>query len=255
MHERPDIRDYLWQRCGEAGSEHLRLWPSARGGDIQADSQFVLPAVDGVLPSIAPTFLQMHFTGAPASVIAGVVLVFLLLDLLDTSGTLTAVGHQAGLMENGRLRNARRALVSDATGTIIGAALGTSPVTAYIESAAGVGGRTGLVAVTVGVLFLAALFLAPIAGMVPAYATAPALVLVAVLFAKALKDVEWNDITEAVPALVTALAIPFTFSIAAGIGLGFIAHCGIKILSGRLNKLSPGVAIIALAFAAKVALA
>lgn len=212
-----------------------------------------LPMVDAALPSIAPTFLQMHFTGASTSVIAGVVLVFLLLDLLDTSGTLTAVGHQAGLMENGRLRNARRALVSDATGTMIGAALGTSPVTAYIESAAGVGGRTGLVAVTVGVLFLAALFLAPIAGMVPAYATAPALVFVAVLFAKDMKDVIWDDITEAVPALVTALAIPFTYSIAAGIGLGFIAHCAIKLLTGRLSELSPGVAVIALAFGAKIA--
>jgi AGZA family xanthine/uracil permease-like MFS transporter len=183
-----------------------------------------------------------------------VVLVFLLLDLLDTSGTLTAVGHQAGLMDNGRLRNARRALVSDAAGTMIGAVLGTSPVTAYIESAAGVGGRTGLVAVTVAALFLAALFLAPIAGMVPAYATAPALVFVAVLFAKDMKDIEWNDITEAVPALVTAVAIPFTFSIAAGIGLGFIAHCAIKLLAGRPREIAPGVAIIALAFAAKVAL-
>jgi AGZA family xanthine/uracil permease-like MFS transporter len=212
-----------------------------------------LPMVDAALPSIAPTFVQMHFTGAPASLVAGVVLVFLLLDLLDTSGTLTAVGHQAGLMENGRLRNARRALISDATGTMIGAALGTSPVTAYIESAAGVGGRTGLVAVTVGVLFLAALFLAPLAGMVPAYATAPALVFVAVLFARDMKDVIWDDITEAVPALVTALAIPFTFSIAAGIGLGFIAHCAIKLLTGRLNEVSPGVAVIALAFGTKIA--
>jgi adenine/guanine/hypoxanthine permease len=109
--------------------------------------------------------------------------------------------------------------------------------------------------VTVGVLFLAALFLAPIAGMVPAYATAPALVFVAVLFAKDLKEVEWDDITEAVPALVTALAIPFTYSIAAGIGLGFIAHCGIKLMTGRTRELSPGVMVIALAFGAKVILA
>jgi len=216
-----------------------------------------LPGAGAAPPSIAPTFLQLHFTGAPGistGAIAGAVLVFLLLDLLDTSGTLTAVGHQAGLMENGRLRNARRALVSDATGTMIGAVLGTSPVTAYIESAAGAGGRTGLVAVTVAVLFLGALFLAPIAGMVPPYATAPALVFVAALFAKDLKDVEWDDITEAVPALVTALAIPFTFSIAAGIGLGFIAYCAIKLLAGRVREIGPGVAIVALAFAAKVAL-
>src|SRR6201999_1106905 len=105
-------------------------------------------------PSIAPTFLQMHFAGlVSAGVLASVVLVFLLLDLLDTSGTLTAVGHQAGLMQNGRLPNMRRALTSDAAGTMIGAALGTSPVTAYIESAAGAGARTGLMAVTVAGLF------------------------------------------------------------------------------------------------------
>jgi AGZA family xanthine/uracil permease-like MFS transporter len=211
-------------------------------------------------PAIAPTFLQMHFTGAPAATLATVILVFLFLDLLDTSGTLTAVGHQAGLMENGRLRNARQALISDAAGTMIGAALGTSPVTAYIESAAGAGqhgkgGRTGLVAVTVGLLFLASLFLAPIAGAVPAYATAPALVFVAMLFARDLKDVDWNDVTEALPALVTALAIPLTFSIAEGIGIGFLTYCAVKLLTGRARDIGPGVAFIAVAFAAKVALA
>jgi AGZA family xanthine/uracil permease-like MFS transporter len=211
-------------------------------------------------PAIAPTFLQMHFTGAPAATLATVILVFLFLDLLDTSGTLTAVGHQAGLLENGRLRNARQALISDAAGTMIGAALGTSPVTAYIESAAGAGqhgkgGRTGLVAVTVGLLFLASLFLAPIAGAVPAYATAPALVFVAMLFARDLKDVDWNDVTEALPALVTALAIPLTFSIAEGIGIGFLTYCAVKLLTGRARDIGPGVALIAVAFVAKVALA
>jgi AGZA family xanthine/uracil permease-like MFS transporter len=204
-------------------------------------------------PSIAPTFLQLHFTGSVgAGAIASVVLVFLLLDLLDTSGTLTAVGHQAGLMRDGRLKNGRRALVSDATGTMIGAVLGTSPVTAYIESAAGVGGRTGLVAVTVAVLFIAALLLAPLAGAVPAYATAPALIFVAALFARELKDVDWDDITESLPALITALAIPFTFSIASGIGIGFIAYAGIKLLAGRWREIGPGVTVIALAFTAKV---
>jgi AGZA family xanthine/uracil permease-like MFS transporter len=184
-----------------------------------------------------------------------VVLVFLLLDLLDTSGTLTAVGHQAGLMENGRLKNMRRALVSDASGTMLGAALGTSPVTAYIESAAGSGGRTGLVAVTVAVLFALSLLFAPLAGAVPVYATAPALIFVATLFAREMKDIPWDDVTEALPALVTALAIPFTFSIAEGIGLGFIAYAGIKLLTGRWREIGPGVAIIAAAFAVKTALA
>ncbi len=212
-----------------------------------------LPALAAAPPSLAPTFLQMHFSGASGAAIASVVLVFLLLDLLDTSGTLTAVGHQAGLMENGKLKNARRALVSDAAGTMIGAVLGTSPVTAYIESAAGAGGRTGLVAVTVAGLFVAALVFAPLAGAVPVYATAPALIFVAALFAKDLKDVAWEDVTEALPALVTALAIPLTFSIATGIGLGFIAYAAIKLLCGRWREIGPGVAVIALAFVAKVA--
>jgi AGZA family xanthine/uracil permease-like MFS transporter len=206
-------------------------------------------------PSIAPTFLQLHFAGgASSSALAGVVLVFLLLNLLDTSGTLTAVGHQAGLIENGRLKNARKALLSDSTGIMLGAVLGTSPVTAYIESASGVGGRTGLVAVTVGVLFLLALFFAPLAGAVPAYATAPALIFVACLFARDMKDVEWADVTESLPALVTALAIPFTFSIAEGIGMGFIVYVGVKLLSGRGRQIGPGVALIAGAFAVMIAL-
>jgi AGZA family xanthine/uracil permease-like MFS transporter len=214
-----------------------------------------LPNLSAPPPSIAPTLLQLHFTGASGSAMAVVILVFLFLNLLDASGTLTAVGHQAGLMENGRLKNGRKALVTDAGGTVVGAVLGTSPVTAYIESAAGAGGRTGLVAVTVGLLFLAALVLAPLAGAVPAYATAPALVFVAVLFAKDLKDVEWSDVTEALPALVTALAIPLTFSIAEGIGLGFVTYCAVKVMTGRWREIGLGVAVIAMAFTAKVALA
>ncbi len=212
-----------------------------------------LPALTAPLPSLAPTFAQMHFTGAAAGTITGVVLVFLLLDLLDTSGTLTAVGHQAGLMENGKLKNARRALVSDAAGTMIGAVLGTSPVTAYIESATGVGAKTGLAALTVAVLFLVALVAAPLAGAVPAYATAPALVFVAALFARDLKQVDWDDVSEALPALVTALAIPLTFSIATGIGVGFITYAAIKLLCGRWREIGPGVAVVAVAFAAKAA--
>jgi AGZA family xanthine/uracil permease-like MFS transporter len=195
----------------------------------------------------------MKFTGASFDVLAAVVFVFLFLNLLDASGTLTAVGRQAGLIENGKLRNGRKGLITDAGGTMVGAALGTSPVTAYIESAAGAGGRTGLVAVTVGLLFLASLVLAPLAGAVPAYATAPALVFVAVLFAKELKEIEWSDVTEALPALVTALAIPLTFSIAEGIGLGFLAYCAIKLMTGRWREVSAGMVIVAIAFVVKVA--
>lgn len=215
-----------------------------------------LPDFSAAQPSIIPTFAQLHFRGdAPFDAIAVIIGVFLFLNLLDASGTLTAIGHQAGLVENGRLRNARKALVTDAGGTVAGAVLGTSPVTAYIESAAGVGGRTGLVAVTVAVLFLLALFLAPLAGAVPAYATAPALIFVAALFARDLRDIEWSDITEALPALVTALAIPLTFSIAEGIGAGFVTYAALKLLAGRWREIGAGVGVICLAFIAKVALA
>ncbi|HEY4943948.1 MAG TPA: NCS2 family permease [Rhizomicrobium sp.] len=208
-------------------------------------------------PSLEPTFLQIKFSGAAGGAIALAVFSFLLIDMLDTSGTLTAVAQQANLLEpDGRLKNARRALAADAIGTMIGAVLGTSPVTAYIESASGVqaGGRTGLTAAVVAVLFLAALFFSPLAGAVPAFATAPALVFVAALMARGLKDIDWDDMTEAAPALVTALAIPFTYSIAGGIGIGFIAYAAIKIVSGRWREVNAAVAIIALAFVAKITL-
>lgn len=202
-------------------------------------------------PSLAPTFLQMHFTGAATATIATSVFVFLLIDMLDTSGTLTAVATD----ETGHLPRARRALATDALGTMIGAALGTSPVTAYIESATGIqaGGRTGLTAVVVAVLFLASLFFAPLAAAVPAFATAPALIFVAALMVKGLKDIAWDDMTEAAPALLTALAIPFTYSIAAGMGIGFIAYVAIKLVSGRWRDVNLAVAIIALAFVVKTA--
>jgi AGZA family xanthine/uracil permease-like MFS transporter len=208
-------------------------------------------------PALAPTFLQIKFSGAAMGAIAVAVFSFLLIDMLDTSGTLTAVAQQAKLLEpDGRLRNARRALATDAVGTMIGAALGTSPVTAYIESAAGVqaGGRTGLTAVVVAILFVVALILSPLAAIVPAFATAPALVFVAALMAKGLKDIAWDDLTEAAPALLTALAIPFTYSIAGGIGIGFIAYAAIKLVSGRWRDVNAAVAIIALAFVVKIAL-
>ena len=241
----------LWAR-GVIGAVLIGILAATAAGMALGISP--LPALTAPMPSLAPTFAQMHFGGASASVITGVVLVFLLLNLLDASGTLTAVGHQAGLMENGKLKHARRALVTDAGGTMIGAVLGTSPVTAYIESATGAGARTGLTALTVAVLFAAALIFAPLAGAVPPYATAPALVFVAALFAKDLKDVAWDDVTEALPALVTTLAIPLTFSIATGIGVGFITYAALKLLTGRMREIGPGVALVAVAFIVKVAL-
>jgi len=146
--------------------------------------------------------------------------------------------------------------VKNSTATAAGALLGTSTTTSYIESAAGInaGGRTGLTAVTVAVLFLLVLFLSPLAQTVPAYATAPALLYVACLMTRGLAEIDWEDVTESAPAVVTALAMPLTFSIANGIGIGFITYAAVKILSGRITACPPAVYVIALLFAVKFAL-
>ncbi|WP_163930675.1 NCS2 family permease [Paraferrimonas sp. SM1919] len=205
-------------------------------------------------PSIAPTFMQLDFAAALEVSMISVVFAFLFVDLFDTSGTLVAVAQRGNLLDkDGKLPRIKKALMADSTATVAGSMLGTSTTTSYIESGAGVaeGGRTGLTAVTVGVLFLVALFFAPLAGTIPAYATAGALFYVAILMMSSLKDVDWKDITEAAPVGVVCLLTPFTFSIASGIGLGFIAYAMIKLLSGKTKDLNLGVVVIALAFAAK----
>ncbi|HUB47803.1 MAG TPA: NCS2 family permease, partial [Acetobacteraceae bacterium] len=187
-------------------------------------------------PSLAPSFLKLNIPGALSLGITEVVLTFFLVDVLDNAGTLIATTHRAGLMRpDGTVPQLREALLADSGGAIIGAVLGTSTTTSYIESAAGIqaGGRTGLTAVTVAALFLATLLFAPIATAIPGYATAPALVFVACLMARALRDITWDDATETVPAVITALATPFTFSIATGIGLGFIVYVIVKLAAGR----------------------
>jgi len=208
-------------------------------------------------PSIAPTFLQMDLEGAFNAGLLTVVMTFFLVELFDASGTLIGVCHRAGLLDaEGRLPRLKKALLADSGAILAGAALGTSSTTAYIESAAGtsVGGRTGLTAVVVALLFLAALFLAPLAGVVPAYATAPALCYVAVLMVRGLAEIDWDDLTESAPAVVTAITMPFTFSIAHGIAFGFITYAALKLLSGRQGDLKPMVVVIALAFVLKFAL-
>lgn len=208
-------------------------------------------------PSLAPTFLQLDIAGALGLGIAGIVFTFFLVDLLDNTGTLIGTVHRAGLMnKDGTVPNLGRALLADSTGAISGALLGTSTTVSYIESAAGIqaGGRTGLTAVTVGVLFLLALFLAPLATSIPAFATAPALVFVACLMARSLQELNWEDATDYIPAIVTALAMPFTFSIATGIGLGFIAHAGGKAIAGRAAEVHGAVWLIAALSVLKFAL-
>lgn len=208
-------------------------------------------------PSLAPTFLQMDVAGALHLGLVAIVFAFLFVDLFDNAGTLIGVAHRAGLLDkDGRLPRIGRALMADSVAAMASGALGTSTTTSYIESAAGIkaGGRTGLTAVVVGVLFLLALAFAPLAGAVPAYATAPALLFVACLMARGLADIHWDDMTEAVPAVVTALAMPLTFSIAHGISFGFISFVGIKLLAGRVRDINITVALLAAAFILKYAL-
>ena len=218
-----------------------------------------LQPVEGIAampPSLAPTFMQMNLGGAIEAGFVTIVLVFLLIDLLDTTGTLVSVAARGGMQdEKGHLPRLRRALTADSIASMIGAMLGTSTTTSYIESTAGVdaGGRTGLTAVVVALLFLASLFLAPLAHAVPIYATAPALVFIACLMARGLAEIDWDDLTDAVPAVITALAIPLTYSIASGIGLGFLSYVGCKVLAGRPKEAGGAVLVIATAFALKLA--
>jgi AGZA family xanthine/uracil permease-like MFS transporter len=208
-------------------------------------------------PSLAPTFLAMDIGGALQLGVVVVVLTFFLVDVLDNAGTLIATTQRAGLLnKDGTIPRLREALLADSAGAIIGAALGTSTTTSYIESAAGIqaGGRTGLTAVVVGVLFLATLFFAPLATSIPAFATAPALVFVACLMASTLREIDWDDVTDFVPAVIVALAMPFTFSIATGIGLGFIAYALIKLAAGRPAEVPGAVWLIAGLSAVKFAL-
>ena len=189
-------------------------------------------------PSIEPTFLKLDIKGALAGGFLNVVLVFFLVELFDATGTLMGIANRAGLLTPARMGRLNRALMADSLSIFAGSLLGTSSTTAYAESAAGVqaGGRTGLTAITVAVLFLACLFVAPLAGSVPAYATAPALFFVACLMMRELVTLDWDETTEVVPAAVTALMMPFTYSIANGLAFGFISYALIKLFTGKAKE-------------------
>jgi AGZA family xanthine/uracil permease-like MFS transporter len=202
-------------------------------------------------PSLAPTFLALDFTSLLQPGALAVILAFFFVCLFDTTGTLIGVTQQSGLAgPDGKLPRLRRAMAADSLSVMVGAALGVSPVTAYIESAAGVraGGRTGLVGVVVAALFLLSLFLSPLAASIPDYATAPALLFVACMMAKSLTEIAWDDVTEYAPAMVTALSMPLTFSISTGIAFGFIAWVAIKLLAGRMREIRPAMAALAVLF-------
>ena len=208
-------------------------------------------------PSVAPVLLEMDLAAAFEVSALTLVLSLLLVDLFDTAGTLVGVAERGNLLDrDGRIPRLRSALLADSGATTIGAALGTSSTTSYIESAAGVeaGGRTGLAAVVVGILFLACLWLAPLAQSVPPFATAAALLFVACTMLRSLAEVDWSDLVVSVPAVVILFAIPMSFSIADGIGLGFISYVVLMIASGRVRDCSIAMIAIAAVFLTKFAL-
>ena len=207
-------------------------------------------------PSLAPTFLELDLKAAFDISMLSVIFAFLFVDLFDTSGTLIAVTQRAGLTDkDGKIERLGKALSSDSIATLSGAALGTSTTTSYIESASGVaaGGRTGLTAVVVGILFTLSIFFAPLAGMIPVYATAGAMFYVAILMLNNLKDINWQDISEAAPVTVVLLFTPLTFSIAHGITLAFITYTFTKALSGKAQEVSISVWVLTALFIAKIA--
>jgi AGZA family xanthine/uracil permease-like MFS transporter len=207
-------------------------------------------------PSLAPTFLQMDFSRLIEPTFLTVIFVMLFIDLFDTAGTLIGVTHRTGLLDaDGRLPRMRQALVADSSATVIGAVVGTSNTTSYIESAAGVqaGGRTGLTAVVVAILFLLAMFFSPLAKMIPAYATAAALLYVACVMTRGLAEIDWDDLTEYAPAVIAAVSMPLTYSIATGIGLGFITYALAKVIAGKFAQAKPAVLALAVIFAVKFA--
>ena len=201
-------------------------------------------------PSPVPTLLALDIAAVFELGLVAVVLTLLFVDFFDTAGTLTSVAVMAGrVREDGSIENVGRAVLSDSAATTAGSLLGTSSTTSYIESGAGIreGGRTGLTAVTCAVLLLLCLFLAPLVKSIPGWAAAAALVFVGTGFVSTLKDLDWDDTGSYVPAVLTAIVMPFTFSIANGIAVGFISHAAIAIASGNARRLHPAVGLLAAA--------
>jgi AGZA family xanthine/uracil permease-like MFS transporter len=198
------------------------------------------------LPHPSSTFLQLDFRGASHLGLLEVLFALLFVDLFDNVGTLVAVCEQGGFIKNGKIPRVGRVLVADAVGTIFGSLTGTSTVTSYVESAAGVaaGARTGLSNIAVAALFLLATFCSPLATAIPGYATAPALVLVGVLMSQSIAQIQWHDFSEAVPAFITILATPLTFSIATGLSLGLISYTVVKIAVGKIREINTLVWIL-----------
>ncbi|AVQ86028.1 adenine permease PurP [Plesiomonas shigelloides] len=217
-------------------------------GDVKFQGLVALP------PSIAPVFGQLELAKSLDIGLAGIIFSFMLVNLFDSSGTLIGVTNKAGLTdEKGRFPRMQQALYVDSISSVSGAFMGTSSVTAFIESSSGVsvGGRTGLTAIVTGLLFLMAIFFSPLAAMVPAYAASGALIYVGVLMTADLAKVKWSDLTEAAPTFITTIMMPFSFSITEGIATGFISYCVLKVGTGRWRELNPCVVAVAALFLIK----
>ena len=205
-------------------------------------------------PAFMPVFMKLDILGALDLAMISVIMSFLFVNLFDTAGTLMGVANQAKLVDkDGYIHNLDKALKADSSSSAFGAFLGCAPVTSYVESSAGIeaGGKTGLTAVTVGVLFLIAVFFSPLASIIPAYATAGALIYVAILMMSGMEKLNWSDSSELLPALIIIVMIPLTFSIANGIALGFISYVVLKIASGQFKKISSGAWFLTIVFLSK----
>ena len=215
---------------------------------VEFDGIFALP------PDVTPVFLELDIFGALDIAMISVIVSFLFVNLFDTAGTLFGVASRANFLdETGNIKNMDKALKADSSSSIFGSFFGCAPVTSYVESSAGIetGGRTGLTAVVVGILFLLATFLSPFAAAVPAYATSGALIYVAILMLSGMEKLNWDDQSELLPALVMVVMIPLTFSIANGIALGFLAYVSIKVFIGKFSNISSGAWFLTLVFVAK----
>jgi AGZA family xanthine/uracil permease-like MFS transporter len=205
-------------------------------------------------PDVSPILMQLDILGALDLAMISVIMSFLFVNLFDTAGTLMGVASRAKLIdERGEVINLEKALKADSSSSVIGSFFGCAPVTSYVESSAGVeaGGRTGLTAVFVGAFFLIAIFFSPLAAIIPAYATAGALIYVAILMLSNMEKLDWSDFSELLPALIIIIMIPLTFSIANGIALGFIAYVVMKISSGNIKAISSGAWFLTIIFLAK----
>ena len=218
------------------------------------DESVMFHGVVSMPPALTQVVGQVDIAGALDTALIGIIFSFLLVNLFDSSGTLLGVTDKAGFSdEKGRFPKMKQALYMDSASAVVGSYIGTSAISTYIESGAGVsvGGRTGMTAVVVGLLFLLTIFFSPLAGMVPAYATAGALVYVGILMASSLIKVTWDDLTEATPAFITSAMMPFTYSITEGIAFGFISYCVMKVGTGRWREVNAPVWVVSVLFLIK----